>query len=448
MPQISAILSLPYIQPGQVQKHVTHNEALRRLDALVQPVVADRDRTDPPGDPALGARHVVATGGGGAWSGHDGEIAIWDGGGWSFERPLPGWRAYCAAEAAELSFETGGWRAPSERPLAARRIGINASANDTDRLTLSADATLLTHEGGDHRLKINRAGAGDTASLLFQTGFAGGAEMGLAGEADFAIKTSVDGGGWTTALRLSATDGHASGAAVQSDALDATAGRLLTVGGFGLGTAAAPQIADPDAALVGGIYALQLPGPGAPTGTTGPAVLTVAAQATGEVAQRLCETGTGRVWRRARSGGVWQGWRREIGQADLLGPVSFEAGLPGGAVFEGAETATGRYLRCADGTQIAWTDAALFAQVSADRLEHVWSFPAPFAATPQVSATLPGTEADYAGLSPGDMGGLMQEGGAASAALRLPRSAGAAAFGAGAQVAGVRLLAVGRWAAG
>ena len=32
----SANLQLPYIMPSQAQKHVTHNEAVRTLDALVQ----------------------------------------------------------------------------------------------------------------------------------------------------------------------------------------------------------------------------------------------------------------------------------------------------------------------------------------------------------------------------------------------------------------------------
>ncbi|EYD70395.1 DUF2793 domain-containing protein [Limimaricola hongkongensis] len=230
MTQISAILSLPYIQPGQAQKHVTHNEAICRLDALVQPVVADRDRAAPPDAPATGARHIVAAGAGGDWAGHDGEIAVRENGAWGFETPLPGWRAHCLAEDAELSFGAQGWQAPGDRPLRAARIGINATPDATDRLSLSADATLLNHDGAGHRLKLNRAGVGDTASLLFHTGFSGGAEMGLAGEADFSIKTSADGAGWTTALRLSALDGRATGAAVQSDARDATPGRLMAVG--------------------------------------------------------------------------------------------------------------------------------------------------------------------------------------------------------------------------
>lgn len=445
MSQISAILSLPYIQPGQAQKHVTHNEALKRLDALVQPVVADRDRAAPPAAPDLGARHIVAAGAAGHWAGHAGEIAVWDGAAWLFETPLPGWRAHCLAEDEDLLFGAQGWQGRSERGTRAAHLGLNAEADATDRLTISAASTLLTHEGAGHRLKINRAGGGDTASMLFQTGYAGGAEMGLAGEADFSIKTSADGAGWTTALRLSAADGRASGAAVQSDRLDATPGRLLTVGAFGLGTTAAPAITDADAALTGGSFAIAMPSPGTPAGATGPGLLSVAALGPDEATQRLHETATGRVWRRSRAGGIWQGWRREIGQADLLGPVSLSGGLPGGAVFETGETASGRYLRLADGTQIAQLDAALFAQASPERLEHVWSFPAPFAQSPQVTATLPGAEADFAGLAPGDIGPLMQETGAASAALRLPRAAGAAGFAGGAQIASVRLLAVGRW---
>ena len=44
---VSAILSLPYILPAQAQKHVTHNEALRMLDLLVQLVVTSRQVTTP-----------------------------------------------------------------------------------------------------------------------------------------------------------------------------------------------------------------------------------------------------------------------------------------------------------------------------------------------------------------------------------------------------------------
>ena len=42
-------LQLPYILAAQAQKHVTHNEALRKLDAIVNLSVADRNLAAPPG---------------------------------------------------------------------------------------------------------------------------------------------------------------------------------------------------------------------------------------------------------------------------------------------------------------------------------------------------------------------------------------------------------------
>ena len=41
-------LGLPFIEGSQAQKHVTHNEALRILDAAIQISVLDLTRTAPP----------------------------------------------------------------------------------------------------------------------------------------------------------------------------------------------------------------------------------------------------------------------------------------------------------------------------------------------------------------------------------------------------------------
>ena len=63
----SAKLTLPYILPNQAQKHVTMNESLRRLDALVQISVISMTETKPPGMPEEGDRYIVVDGGTGAW---------------------------------------------------------------------------------------------------------------------------------------------------------------------------------------------------------------------------------------------------------------------------------------------------------------------------------------------------------------------------------------------
>jgi hypothetical protein len=237
----SSILSLPLIQPSQAQKHVTHNEALRILDVLVQLAVIDRDRTSPPDDPAPGDRHIVGTGATGAWSGADLRIAIWEEGGWGFLDPRPGWRAVVLSEARGLVFDGTGWvvRLPELDNLPG--LGLNTSADATNRLAVAASATLLTHEGAGHQLKINKAIPTDTSSLLFQTGFSGRAEMGTAGNDDWSIKVSPDGIAWIEALRVEAATGRITGQAVQSAPTDTAAGRLMRADfGYGPGNLLGP----------------------------------------------------------------------------------------------------------------------------------------------------------------------------------------------------------------
>ncbi|MEZ5686595.1 MAG: DUF2793 domain-containing protein [Paracoccaceae bacterium] len=54
MSDLSTRLGLPYLQPSQAQKHVTHNEALQTLDILVQLVVEDFYANLPPEVPVEG----------------------------------------------------------------------------------------------------------------------------------------------------------------------------------------------------------------------------------------------------------------------------------------------------------------------------------------------------------------------------------------------------------
>ncbi|WP_254695221.1 DUF2793 domain-containing protein [Leisingera sp. NJS201] len=89
MTQTSPILALPYLMPAQAQKHVTHNEALQMLDALVQLRVEGFDAAAPPAGPAVGETHALAAAPTGAWAGHGAEIAVWQGEGWLFLAPSP-----------------------------------------------------------------------------------------------------------------------------------------------------------------------------------------------------------------------------------------------------------------------------------------------------------------------------------------------------------------------
>ena len=62
----TASLALPLLLAEQAQKHVTHNEALRLLDALVQMRVVEQGLTTPPGSPTDGEIYVPGSGASGA----------------------------------------------------------------------------------------------------------------------------------------------------------------------------------------------------------------------------------------------------------------------------------------------------------------------------------------------------------------------------------------------
>ncbi len=207
MPDDTVILSLPMILPAQAQKHVTHNEALRLLDVMVQLAVQDRTQAAPPVGPAEGDRHIVAAGASGVWAGHVGEIALFAQGSWSFYTPLPGWRAWIAAEAAVATFDGAQWETLADGPLSVAQLGVSATADATNRLVVASSASLFTNTGAGHQLKLNKAASGDTASLLFQTGFSGRAEMGTAGSDNFAVRVSSDGSAWFDGISIAAASG-------------------------------------------------------------------------------------------------------------------------------------------------------------------------------------------------------------------------------------------------
>lgn len=206
MSDTSPALGLPFIQPAQAQKHVTHNEALRVLDAVTQLSVESADLATPPANADKGARYIVAASGQGAWAGQDHTIALFTGTAWEFYAPQSGWRADVAPTGNTLRFDGSIWQ-PIDLPETLPLLGLNTSADSTNRLAASAEATLLTHEGAGHRLKINKSGAADTASLLFQTDWSGRAEMGTTGNDDFSIKVSPDGTQFFTAMTVDAASG-------------------------------------------------------------------------------------------------------------------------------------------------------------------------------------------------------------------------------------------------
>ena len=202
-------LDIPYILPSQAQKHVTHNEAIRALDAVVQLSVVKRNLMAPPSKPEEGDRYILPGGATGGWSGHKNKIAAWQDGAWAFYPPQSGWTAWIRDEKVLVNWDGSSWRISGGSKGEFNTVSVGgAGADTTNRIASNAAATLLNHAGKGHQLKINKKAAGDTGSVLFQTGFSGRAEFGLTGDDDWHVKVSPDGSAWKEALTVNKDNGE------------------------------------------------------------------------------------------------------------------------------------------------------------------------------------------------------------------------------------------------
>lgn len=78
--------------------------------AAIKPdwIVLDKDLATPPGSPSAGDAYYVATSGTGAWSGHDGDYAIYGARGWTFREVDEGHILYVADEGCYYHMLSGG----------------------------------------------------------------------------------------------------------------------------------------------------------------------------------------------------------------------------------------------------------------------------------------------------------------------------------------------------
>jgi hypothetical protein len=166
-------LGLPYIAAAQAQKHVTHNEALRNLDALVHLMVLDKDLSSPPASPAAGDRYIVGAGPTGAWSGQGGNIAAWQDGAWAFHAPRGGWLAWIADESRLYAWRAGAW-APLPTAFDSGTGILDSAGNEqlvfdavpsaVNHLAITnaapGAAPMLAAAGGDPNIDLHLAGKG------------------------------------------------------------------------------------------------------------------------------------------------------------------------------------------------------------------------------------------------------------------------------------------------
>lgn len=111
MSDTSTNLQLPYLMPAQAQKHVTVNEALRRLDALCQATAVSMSVTAQPASPNDGDVYIVPPGKTGAlwanaanWS-----IGYYADGVWEFVIPREGWVVWVRDAGHLVAWDGSAW---------------------------------------------------------------------------------------------------------------------------------------------------------------------------------------------------------------------------------------------------------------------------------------------------------------------------------------------------
>lgn len=104
----------------------------------------------PPGEPAVGDRHIVAEGGTGAWLGKDYHSAEWDGSAWGFVKALTGEKCHITDKKESIEWQASGKFITASGAAANFAAGAAPTAFDDTNAGFSVgsrwvDTSTLTH---------------------------------------------------------------------------------------------------------------------------------------------------------------------------------------------------------------------------------------------------------------------------------------------------------------
>ncbi len=131
--------ALPLLSAGQAQKEITHNEAILAIDRLLQLAVVSRAANTPPETAVPGDIHIVGPAPTGEWTGKAGQLASFEGAGWTIMQPRTGCLAWIADEQEFSVLRSDGW-SPGGWPTSGLRIG--------NRLLLASEPETVAEASG------------------------------------------------------------------------------------------------------------------------------------------------------------------------------------------------------------------------------------------------------------------------------------------------------------
>lgn len=232
-------LSLPLLVQNQSGKEVTHNEALVIIDTLLNNGIVNSDQNTPPVAPSTGDTYIVGLTPTNDFITHENELAFYNNG-WRFLTPNEGLTIWNNSEDKLYTYNGSSWiasssssvdldkltdvviTAPTQNDLLVHngtnfvnaksidnleKLGINTTADSSNKLAIASDYVLFNNNGNDVRLKANKNTSSNTASYLFQSNWSGRAEFGLIGDDNFTLKVSADGSIWNDSLVVDSSTG-------------------------------------------------------------------------------------------------------------------------------------------------------------------------------------------------------------------------------------------------
>ena len=138
--------ALPFLDAGQAQKEISHNEALTTLDIVAQASVLAIGLTIPPTMPVAGEAWVVGATPSGEWVGQPNAIASWTAGGWRFVQPTDGIAVWSVSDNMVARFQSGTWVTGSVEANALVIGGVTVVAGRRPAIPAAAGGNVIDAE--------------------------------------------------------------------------------------------------------------------------------------------------------------------------------------------------------------------------------------------------------------------------------------------------------------
>lgn len=144
------ILGLSELAESQAGKYLTHNEALRQLEAILVRVLS-RDNSGPPASPSAGDVYIVDVASGDWSTATVDDIAHYYSSAWHFYTPIEGLSVWCVADNLRVYYDGTDWAAYT--PTASLPDHISGKTIDFDSEydngTISANTTIDWNNGNN-----------------------------------------------------------------------------------------------------------------------------------------------------------------------------------------------------------------------------------------------------------------------------------------------------------